>query len=83
MINPATTAFGMFNPLRSIEANGNRHRASASEVSKVKNGRPDASVHGFVTLYRGELPPSVSESFYPEASIFDTEVLTWWREGVQ
>ncbi len=63
--------------------NGNRHRASASEVSKVKNGRPDASVHGFVTLYRGELPSSVSESFYPETSIFDTEVLTWWREGVQ
>jgi len=28
--------------------NGNRHRASASEVSKVKNGRSDASVHGFV-----------------------------------
>jgi hypothetical protein len=28
--------------------NGNHHRASASEVSKVKNGRPDASVHGFV-----------------------------------
>jgi len=28
--------------------NGDRHRAFASEVAKVKNGRPDASVHGFV-----------------------------------
>ncbi len=35
--------------------NDHRHRASDSEVSEVKNGRPDASVHGFVIADLGPL----------------------------
>ncbi len=34
-----------------LRQNVYRHRASASEVSKVKNARPDASVHGFVRRF--------------------------------
>ena len=46
----AITMNGIMNSAVS-ENNGNRHRASVSEVSKVKNARSDASVHGFVIAY--------------------------------
>ena len=46
--------------------NDDRHRASASEVAKVKNGRPDASVHVFVRWY----PASIELGIEPELAVW-------------